>query len=956
MHVYIAVVFTALVLTTGALIAAVDYTNARRLALDVVGKLFERSAHQTLSELRTGLEPIRTLVALLAQRPNASDGSPLGQVASLPMIRLALEMTPMLSAIYVSFADGGLFSVRRLDFAAVRRAEQAPDGSAYRVRITMPGQRSDSILYYDEEMVLLTSRVSVRPSANELPWFRAALKHPGLLRTEAFMLESRKIGFAIAQATPDRKAVVGADLALKDLSASLSRQRPSPSAQLALTDRAGQVLAASHGAWANADDTPLKLPTLAGMDLPILAQTLSEGAASHTRTLTSAGREWETLLVASELNDGEPLFLVMAAPHDELLAGVKTLRQYALLSMLAVLLVAVPATWLIARRISFSLQDLAADARAIRHFNFDGRDARSFVLEVDDLAQAMSGMRSTIRQFLEIASQLSAKRHFQRLLDGLISQTVTSAQGDAGAEYLMDGGGHELHPAAWQNVDLARLVKAPPAVALVDRDIEHSLCGACHEGTMRSGQLHAAWLPAGLEWVGARFPGQRVAYLAVPLGNREGRTIGVLFLTKSAIKANFSTEQAAFVNALSGTLAVAIDNQRLMQAHKALLNSIIQVMAGAIDAKSPYTRGHCQRVPELALMLAEAACQVDSGPFRDFALSESEWETLSIAAWLHDCGKLTTPEFVVDKATKLETLSDRIHEVRTRFEVLKRDAEINYWRGIAEGGDESALRALRHAELTSLDADFAFVAACNIGGEILGDESRARLRQIAGRTWRRTLDDRLGISLIEKRRKERLPATMLPALESLLADREDHRIRHDSVSELPADLRIKAPANRLDLGELHCLSVSRGTLTDEERFLINNHIVQTIIMRRALPFPDYLKDVPDIAGNHHEHLDGSGYPRGLHADSMSVQARIMAIADIFEALTASDRPYKPGKRLSESVGLLADYVRMGHLDRELFELFLRTGVHLRFAQRFLDAPQIDEVNIEAALQRARQPA
>ena len=955
LHVYIAVLFTALVLTTGALIAAVDYSNARRLALDVVGQLFERSALQTLSELRAGHEPIRTLVALLAQRENVSDGGPQGQVASLPMIRLALDMTPMLSAIYVSFADGGLFSVRRLDFAAVRRAEQAPDGSAYMVRIAMPGQHSDNIRFYNDELVLLATRNTARPSANELPWFRAALKHPGLLRSGAFMLESREIGFAIAQATPDRKAVVGADLALKDLSASLSRQRPSPSAQLALTDRAGQVLAASHGAWVNADVTPLKLPTLASMDLPILAQTLFEGAASHTRTLTSAGRDWETLLVASEINDGESLFLVMAAPHDELLAGVKTLRQYALLSMLAVLLVAVPATWWIARRISLSLRDLAADARAIRHFNFDGRDARSFVLEVDDLAQAMSGMRSTIRQFLEIASKLSAERHFQRLLDGLISQTVASAHADAGAVYLMDGGG-ELHPAAWQNVDLAQLVNTPPALALVDRDIEHPLSGACHDGTMRSGQLHAAWLPAGLEWVGARFPGQSVAYLAVPLGNREGRTIGVLFLTRSALEADFSSEQAAFVNALSGTMAVVIDNQRLMQAQKALLNSIIQVMAGAIDAKSPYTGGHCQRVPELALMLAEAACQADSGPFRNFAMSENEWETLSIAAWLHDCGKLTTPEFVVDKATKLETLYDRIHEVRTRFEVLKRDAEISYWRGIAEGGDESAFRALRNAELSSLDADFAFVAACNIGGEILSDESRARLRQIAGRTWRRTLDDRLGISPIEKRRKERLPVPVLPALESLLADREDHRILHEIVSELPEDIRIKAPAYRLDLGELHCLSVSRGTLTDEERFLINNHIVQTIIMLRALPFPDYLKDVPDIAGNHHEHLDGSGYPRGLHADAMSVQARIMAIADIFEALTASDRPYKPGKRLSESVGLLADYVRMGHLDRELFELFLRTSVYLRFARRFLEAAQIDEVDIEAALQRARQPA
>lgn len=621
--------------------------------------------------------------------------------------------------------------------------------------------------------------------------------------------------------------------------------------------------------------------------------------------------------------------------------------------MLAVLLVAVPLTWWIARRISFNLRTLAVDARHIRHFKFDGRDVQSFVLEVDDLAQAMAGMRSTIRQFLDIASQLSAERHFQSLLDGLITQTVAAVHADAGVIYLMNDDGGELLPSAWQNVDLNRLLSEPPAVAVAGGEFEHPLRDACREKTMRIGHISAAGMPAGLGWLAARFPGQTVSFLAVPLSNREGKTIGVLFLAKSAVDAHFSSEQAAFVNALSGTLAVAIDNQRLMRAQKALLDAVIRVMAGAIDAKSPYTGGHCQRVPELALMLAEAACQSDSGPFRDFKLSEDEWETLSIAAWLHDCGKLTTPEYVVDKATKLETLTDRIHEIRTRFEVLKRDAELAYWRGVAEGGDRVALAAAMQAELTALDDDFAFVAACNIGGETLADEARARLRQIAARTWRRTLDDRLGISQIEKRRKERLPAPVLPVVDPLIADREDHRIVHQSAGPLPADIKVVAPEYRLDLGELHCLSVRRGTLTDEERFLINNHIVQTIIMLRGLPFPDYLKDVPDIAGNHHEHLDGSGYPRGLDAAAMTPQARMMAIADIFEALTASDRPYKLGKPLSEAVALLAGYVRMGHLDRDLFELFLRAGVHLRFAERFLDAQQIDAVDVEAALKQAR---
>lgn len=953
LHIYIGVLFTALVLVTGTVIAAVDYVNARKMVLDAISDLFESSARETLAELRANHEPIRTLVVQLAQRPNTASGGPRGQLSSLQLMRRALDLSPMLSAIYVGFAEGGLFYIRRLDFAAAQRDQHAPTRAAYMVQLSETSGRGNSVSFYDEDMKLLSTRAADLHRPREMIWFESALKQSGLIRTPAFLLPSRDIGFAIAQATPDGRAVIGADLALKDLSASLSRQRASPSAQVALADPQGRVLAASHGAWRVAEDLPVQLPTLTSLDMPILAKAFAAApSVPGARTLSSNGRDWETLVVTAGLADGEPLYLVMAAPHDELLAGVRTLRLYALASILAVLLVAIPLTWWIARRISLDLRNLASDARAIRHFRFDGRDVQSFVLEVDDLAQAMAGMRSTVRQFLDIASQLSAERHFTSLLDGLIFQTVAASQADAGAVYLMDDAGANLVPSAWQHVALDRLLTEPPAVPVVDAEPGHPLSDACHSKCMHIGQLSAIGMPADLGWLAARFPGQSVSFLAVPLSNREDKVIGVLFLAKSAVEFGFTSEQAAFVNALSGTLAVAIDNQRLMRAQKALLDAVIRVVAGAIDAKSPYTGGHCQRVPELTLMLAEAACQSNAGPFRDFRLDEDEWEALSIAAWLHDCGKLTTPEYVVDKATKLETLADRIHEIRTRFEVLKRDVEINYWRGIAGGGDPGALGAIMQDALLALDDDFAFVAACNIGGEALPEGAEDRLRQIATRTWRRTLDDRLGISQLEKQRKERLPAPELPVIEPVIADREDHRIDHQGSGPLPVDIKIAVPRYRLDLGELHCLSVKRGTLTAEERFLINHHIVQTIIMLRGLPFPDYLRAVTDMAGNHHEHLDGSGYPRGLIASELSLEARMMAIADIFEALTASDRPYKKGKPVSEALRLLAAYVRMGHLDHDLFELFMRAGVYQQFAQRFLDPWQIDEFDLEEILELA----
>ncbi|HRZ53308.1 MAG TPA: HD domain-containing phosphohydrolase, partial [Candidatus Contendobacter sp.] len=404
------------------------------------------------------------------------------------------------------------------------------------------------------------------------------------------------------------------------------------------------------------------------------------------------------------------------------------------------------------------------------------------------------------------------------------------------------------------------------------------------------------------------------------------------------------------------TSAVSIENQRLLQAQKNLFEAFIRLLANAIDAKSPYTGGHCARVPELTRLLAQAACADQAGPFQDFTLSETEWEELRIACWLHDCGKITTPEYVVDKATKLETIHDRIHEVRMRFEVLRRDAEIAYWRQVASGGDRDALRAELEAEWRALDDDFAFVARCNQGGEFMTPDQIARLQRLAGRTWLRTLDDRLGLSHEERTRKERTPAPPLPAVEPLLADKPEHRFERRSQDRIEADnpwgFRLDMPELLYNRGELHNLCIGRGTLTDEERYKINEHIVQTIVMLSRLPFPKALRRVPEIAGGHHEKMDGNGYPKRLRRAQMSVLARMMAIADIFEALTAIDRPYKSGKTLSEALRIMARMSQEQHIDPELFELFLSAGVYQQYAERFLRPEQIDAVRIEDYLKPA----
>ena len=461
-----------------------------------------------------------------------------------------------------------------------------------------------------------------------------------------------------------------------------------------------------------------------------------------------------------------------------------------------------------------------------------------------------------------------------------------------------------------------------------------------------------------------------VSMLTVPMRSTSGEIVGVVqLINRKHDAATLITPETAHVQtrpfdafdqtlieALASQAAVCVERTRLLQSQEQLIDAIIALLAGAIDAKSPYTGGHCERVPELALLLAEAANGVQQGPLADFHLEgEEAWREFRIGAWLHDCGKVTTPEYVVDKATKLETNYNRIHEVRTRFEVLLRDARITQLEGQLAGADATALQQSYDATAAALQEEFRFVAESNEGGEFFGPEQVERLQQIAQRSWQRHFDDTLGLSWEERAR--RCPAgtepEVLPVSEPLLADKAWHVIPR-SPQLLPDPrygFQMEVPEHLYNLGELHNLAISRGTLTSEERYKINDHIVQTIVMLENLPFPRNLSRVAEYAGTHHETLDGKGYPRRLTAAELSVPSRIMAIADIFEALTAADRPYKKGKPLSVCIDILAGFRDRNHIDPDLFELLLRSGLYRTYAERYLRPEQINEVDIEKYLQK-----
>ena len=383
------------------------------------------------------------------------------------------------------------------------------------------------------------------------------------------------------------------------------------------------------------------------------------------------------------------------------------------------------------------------------------------------------------------------------------------------------------------------------------------------------------------------------------------------------------------------------------------MSAFQQLIAEAIDDKSPYTGGHCERVPELALMLAEKASASNDPAFRNFRLeSDEQWREYRMAAWLHDCGKITTPEHIVDKGSKLEVIYNRIHEVRMRFEVLWRDAEIDYFQQLALHPErKAALQVQLAIARKELQEDFDFVAECNVGGEFLDEEKLDRLHQIAVKTWQRNFSDRIGLSPVEELRLKNDPPS-LPATEPLLADKPVHIIERPRKTEYDPKLGINmdVPENLYNQGEVYNLSVSRGTLTDEDRFKINEHMISTIRMLERLPFPDELKNVPRYASTHHETMKGSGYPRKLPGEQLSIPERILAVADVFEALTASDRPYKKAKPVSVAVDILHKMVTDNHIDRDCFELFLKEEVYLQYAREFLGEDQVDEVDVGRYLQ------
>ncbi len=809
------------------------------------------------------------------------------------------------------------------------------------------------------------------------PWYRAARSSQGAHITAPYVFSStQRGGLTIAAALPGDAGVYGIDTSLHDLPEFLASLPLSDNAFIAILDSERLVIAASgKGRSSDAATLPalspieeLKHPWWASLHAQL------DQLPAHGTTLAPLA-DTDMVLTQATLNVGQGASyrVVSWAPVTDFTAPVERARRDVLLISAVLLAVLVPLALLGTRSVTAALTTLAADSERLKKLDFSSNphDVKSFLYEVNTLGEAQNVMYHSIKdrtealqvaqaklaQLVDSGILLAREKNREQLLRHVLFGARDLAHCAAATLFLRTD--HDTLRFALRTSDDPLPAFEIPLHNPQTGEPQHQFLATHVALSGESVVVDDVYAETRFDLSGTKqfseASGFRtVSMLTVPLYPREGQVIAVLQLMNALDPQTgevvpFDPELVGFVEALASQAAVAIENQRLLEAQKALVDAMIQISAGAIDAKSAYTGGHCERVPELALMLAEEAGQVTAGPLADFRFqNEDEWREFKIGAWLHDCGKVTTPEYVVDKATKLETIFNRIHEIRMRFEVLRRDADIERLQAVHERGEDRTSVEARWAErATQLQDDFAFVAECNLGGEFMAPDKVERLQRIAAQTWQRHFDDRLGLSHEELRRYEQEPAPRLPVAEPLLADKAHHIVPRgdDKALDPKYGFQVKVPQHLYNHGEVYNLSIGRGTLTEEERFKINEHIIQTIVMLDNLPFPEYLRRVPEYAGTHHETLIGTGYPRKLTAAELSVPSRIMAIADIFEALTASDRPYKKAKTLSESIKILWFFKKDRHIDAELFDLFLRSGVYQRYAERFLKPEQIDEVDI-----------
>ncbi len=904
--------------------------------------------------------PIESFISQAARGPLGQADTLEKRLERLPLLLQVFRSNYFAKGVILGFENGDFFLALFIESETERMRYGAPPESVMvvidcRGPIRLSRARE---LFFDINLNLKAERPcaifdDIDPRTRD--WYKMAMESGGHLETGPYFFRYiQRQGIIISEKSPSGKSVVGMLLDLQRVSDILKSERPTNGSQVALFFENGSPVAESRNPATEVTRTEKAWDTN-GFP-PVIQKAMAmyvDGKRGANLGVYVDGIEWLVSLEELEQFSFMKYVLAVAIPRDELFAEAKHYLSDNLIGLLGLLLLTATAMWFVARNIGRPLQSLAAQANrpTPTSENEIRPSVKTGVAEIRALASGMDSLHGEHRKFLRLLSSIGAEMDISLLLDQVIREIVGMVDVYGGVLVLCDGKKEVPTDVRvfWHDAEQVEKASIPARNKLPRLTLYKALeLGMTLQSTVTRDDPRAILEP--LKHIFADASVIHADIICVPLSDRGGSRLGAFTLIKRVTEGqensvSFPPELKEFCETLAGAIGIVLETRTLINGQHDLRDALIHILAGAIDAKSPYTGGHCARVPYIFHQLLQAAHETKDGALKGFCLDKNGWESARLAAWLHDCGKVTTPEYVVDKATKLETLYNRIHEIRTRFEVLKRDAEISCLRAIIAGADEKLERRKMEESLHSLDDEFAFVAACNIGGENLDEDDASRLAAIGRRTWTRTLDKRLGVSREELARMNQALVEPVPARDRLLADLPEHIIPRGNKDRLPADnkwgFKLQTPEALYNRGELYNLLITRGTLTKEERYKINDHITQTIIMLEKLPLPKELAQVPEIAGVHHERMDGKGYPRGLTRDEMSLPGRMLAIADIFEALTASDRPYKASKKLSEALQIMEEMKDNGHIDPDLYELFINAGIPQRYAKEFLASEQND---------------
>lgn len=939
LHVIIGIMASVLVILCGGIIGSSSYLSISRAVGDLNTQMIDSITRSTRNLIASRFSTTSIAIELLSrsQLDYVSQRDSLEFPQSL--LWNTLKNMRGCRSIYMGYQNGAFLMVRSLEDGLAERMD-APNEALFVVtRLSSNKEKNARHIFYSAKEVEISRKEDPAYilDVKARPWYIDALNADKPVATDVYQFySSKEMGMSISCASPERDYVVGIDFSFPAVAQFLENQKVSENSILALLDGKGKIIVGS-AALKDFDKEKVNSINLRRADTGLVQQAYQVSSdESELYEFEYGDESWFGCKRAVGESMGNGLVLAFVVPRKELLSRVHDALNNTGLLTVIIIIIMIPVSWICSRRISTPLQLLASEIDVVRNFNFDSStDIPSSVKEIGELAGSFAQMKSTILQFQTLSTELIGKQSFDRLLSKVVSSTVEQIHAYAGGVYLIDESDEQLK----QKSVHAESLTTDQLNKLFGTLEESGLIACQNDDDVKFVPLIKETCPTGIYELLSREGDVEPYLMSVPLYNRAEERIGALALVvKHQITGTDNEHVISFVKALASYAALAIEGQLLLEQQKQLLESFIQIIAGAIDSKSPYTGGHCQRVPVLTKMLVNAACESDAEEFSEFSLSEEEWEELHIAAWLHDCGKITTPEYVVDKATKLETIYNRIHEIRMRFEVLKREADIDYWKGCADGGDVGQLAEIRDQLHRKLDNDFELVAECNLGSEHLADEMIERLKSISEMTWTRTINDKLGVSAEEYASKLRNNSA-LPAIEKVLDDKDEHIVYRDlDEAKLFNDelgVKMDVPEFRFNRGELYNLSNQHGTLTAEERYIINNHIIETLAMLSKLPFPKHLQNVADIAGAHHERIDGEGYPRKIHADTLPLTARAMAIADIFEALTASDRPYKKPLPIDKALEIMEGMAEKKHIDKELLHLFVDSGVARDYETQFL---------------------